>query len=142
MNKPQDPAGDAELERALDAALARALVAPQLPAGFRQQLRAAAARAADTGASRARLRAAVEREHAAQLADLHSGYVRLRQRTLGTLIGVAFAAGLLLNFAMPWIKANFGDNGIIALPVIGAAIGVGLSLRAWWQRSNLARLLP
>jgi len=142
MNTPQDPIGDAPLERALDAALARALTAPELPAGFRQQLRAAAARAADGNASRARLRAAAEREHAAQLADLRSGYVRLRQRTLGTLIGVAFATGLLLNFALPWIKASFGDSGLIALPAIGAAIGVGLSLRAWWQRSNLARLLP
>ena len=46
-----------------------------------------------------KLFAAAEREHAAQLADLHRGYVRLRQRTLGTLIGAAFAAGLLVNFA-------------------------------------------
>ncbi|MBS0388126.1 MAG: hypothetical protein JSR15_06560 [Proteobacteria bacterium] len=142
MNRPSDPQGDGELERALDAALARALVAPALPAGFRQQLRAAVARAAGAGASRAQLRAAVEREHAEQLAALRSGYVRLRQRTLGTLVGAAFAAGLLLNFALPWIRAHYGDSGVFALPAIGAAIGVGLSLRAWWQRSSLARLLP
>ena len=142
MNRPQDPSDDAALERALDAALARALVAPEMPAGFRQQLRAAAARAAVSSASRAQRLAAEEREHAAQLAELRSGYVRLRQRTLGTLVGAAFAAGLLLNFALPWIKAHYGEGGVYALPAIGAAIGIGLSLRAWWQRSSFARLLP
>lgn len=142
MNSPLDPTGDGELERALDAALARALTAPELPAGFRQQLRAAAARAGEAGASRAQLRAAAEREHAAQLADLRSGYVRLRQRTLGTLIGAAFAVGLLVNFALPWIKAHYGNGGVFALPAIGAAIGLALSLRVWWQRTSFARLLP
>jgi hypothetical protein len=131
---------DEPLERALDAALARALTAPELPAAFRQQLRAAVARSGS--ADRAQLRAAAEREHAAQLADMRSGFVRLRQRTLGTLIGASFAVGLLLNFALPWIKAHYGDAGVFALPAIGAAIGLALSLRAWWQRSSLARLLP
>ena len=140
MNKPSDSTRDEALERALDAALARALVAPALPKSFREQLRAAVARSA--GADLEKLRAAAEREHAAQLADLRSGYVRLRQRTLGTLVGAAFAAGLLINFALPWIKANFGTVGVYALPAVGAAIGLALSLRAWWQRSNLANLLP
>lgn len=140
MNKPNDAMRDEPLERALDAALARALVAPELPAGFRQQLQAATVRSA--GADRAQLRAVAEREHAAQLADMRSGFVRLRQRTLGTLIGAAFAVGLLLNFALPWIKAHFGETGVFALPAIGAVVGLALSLRAWWQRSSLARLLP
>ena len=142
MSNPLDPIGDESLERALDAALARAFIAPGLPAGFRQQLRAAVARSADAMAGRAQRRAAAERELAEQLADLRSGYVRLRQRTLGTLIGVAFATGLLLNYALPWIKAHYGNSGVYALPAIGAAIGLGLSLRAWWQRSSLVRLLP
>jgi len=140
MNKSPDPAGDDPLASALDDALARALTAPRLPTGFRQQLRAAMAR--DAGPDRAQLRADAEREHAAQLADLRDGFVRLRQRTLGTLIGAAFAAGLLLNLVLPWIEAHYGANGVLALPAIGAAIGIGLSLRAWWQRSGLARLLP
>jgi hypothetical protein len=140
MNKPSDSVPDDALEQALDAALARALVAPELPAAFRAQLRAAVARS--TPADLSRLRAVAEREHAAQLADLHNGYVRLRQRTLGTLIGAAFAAGLLINFALPWIMANYGSTGVQLLPAIGVAIGLGLSLRAWWQRSSLAKLLP
>jgi hypothetical protein len=65
----------------------------------------------------------------------------LRQRTLGMLIGSGFAAGLLVTLALPWIKAHFGDNGVFALPAIGAAIGLALSLHAWWQRSSLARSL-
>ena len=86
--------------------------------------------------------AALEREHAAQLAALQSDYVRLRRRTLGTLIGAAFAAGLLINLALPWISAHYGPNGVFALPAIGVAVGLALSARVWWRRSSLARLLP
>ncbi len=140
MNTPYDPSDDARLERALDRALAHNMVPPALPAGFRGQLQAAIARSAAT--DHAQIRAAIEHEHAEQLTELRSSYLLLRQRTLGTLIGVAFAAGLLLNFALPWITANFGQKGVVALPVIGVAIGLGLSLRAWWPRSSLSRLLP
>ncbi|MDE2219666.1 MAG: hypothetical protein KGL25_01160 [Gammaproteobacteria bacterium] len=134
MNTPPDP-----LDGALDRALAKTLTAPGLPAGFRAQLRAAIARHPQQ--DRAQLRAALEREHAAQLAELRSGYVRLRQRTLGILIGSGFAAGLLVTLALPWLKAHFGQDGVFALPAIGAIIGLALSLNAWWQRSNLARAL-
>jgi hypothetical protein len=137
MNTPNLPPQDARLEQALDDALAKALIAPVLPAGFRGQLRAAVVRQA--AGDRTQLRAALEREHAAQLAELQNGYVRLRQRTLGTLIGSGFAAGLAVTFALPWLKAHFGDNGVFALPAIGVVIGLTLSLRAWWERSSLAR---
>ena len=137
MNDSVDPPQDVLLEQALDAALARTLAAPDLPAGFRAQLRAAVVRIAP--ADRAQLRAALEREHAAQLAELQSGYVRLRQRTLGTLIGVGFAAGLLVTLSLPWLKAHFGGNGVFALPIAGVVIGLAMSLGAWWQRSSLAR---
>jgi len=139
MNTPHDPPPDALLEHALDAALAKTLAAPGLPAGFREQLRAAVVRIAPE--DRAQLRAALEREHAVQLAELQDGYVRLRQRTLGTLIGAGFAAGLAVTFALPWLKAHFGDNGVFALPAIGVVIGLVLSLSVWWQRDSLARAL-
>jgi hypothetical protein len=140
MNSVDDPNTGDGLERALDRALKRHLVAPALPAGFRQQLQAAIirSRVQDPAA----MAAALEREHQAQLAALQSQYVRLRQRTLGTLIGAAFAAGLLINFALPWISAHYGSNGVFALPAIGVAVGLGLSARVWWRRSSLARLLP
>jgi hypothetical protein len=140
MNSVDDPNTGEALERALDRALERHLLAPALPAGFRQQLQAAIIRSAQRDP--AVLAAALEREHAAQLAQLQSDYVRLRQRTLGTLIGAAFAAGLLINFALPWISAHFGSNGVIALPAMGVAVGLALSARVWWRRSSLARLLP
>ena len=140
MNRVDDPNTGDGPERALDRALARHLVAPALPAGFRQQLQAAIIRSGVRDP--AAMAAALEREHAAQLAALQSDYVRLRQRTLGTLIGVAFAAGLLINFALPWISAHYGSNGVFALPAIGVAVGLGLSVRVWWRRSTLARLLP
>ncbi len=138
MNMPRDPL-DGALDQALDRALAKTLTAPGLPAGFREQLRAAVVRTVPE--DRAQLRAALEREHAVQLAELQDGYVLLRQRTLGTLIGAGFAAGLAVTFALPWLKAHFGDNGVFALPVIGVVIGLVLSLSVWWQRSSLARSL-
>jgi hypothetical protein len=138
MNMSRDPL-DGALDRALDLALAKTLSAPELPTGFREQLRAAVVRIVPE--DRAQLRAALEREHTVQLAELQNGYVRLRQRTLGTLIGSGFAAGLAVTFALPWLKAHFGDNGVFALPAIGVAIGLALSLSAWWQRSSLARSL-
>ena len=140
MTLPPESMADAALERALDAALAQALTPPALPQDFRRHLHAAIARSAHT--DHARLRAAVELEHAQQLAAMQSGYVRVRQRTLGGLIGGAFAAGLLITFALPWITTHFGPNAVFALPAAGAAVGLALSMRSWWQRSSLARLLP
>jgi hypothetical protein len=139
MTTPHEPPADGPFEQALDRALARCLIAPKLPKDFRAQLRAAIARS--PAMDHARLRAALEREHAQQLAELQSGYVRLRQRTLGGLIGGAFAAGLLITFALPWLTARFGPDAVYALPAIGAAVGLALSARAWWPRSGLARLL-
>jgi hypothetical protein len=130
----QDP-----LERALDRALARSHAAPVLPADFRRRLQAAIARSPLD--DHAALRAAIEREHTEQQRDLRRGYVRLSQRALGTLIGSAFAAGIVIMLALPWITEHFGRNGVFALPAIGVAIGLAISARAWWQRSSLAQLL-
>ena len=140
MNMPPNPVELGGLERALERALQRQLVAPPLPAGFRDRLQSAIARSGELNQG-ARI-AALEQEHAAQLAELRSDYVRLRRRTLGTLIGAAFAAGLLINFALPWISAHFGRNGVFALPLLGMAVGLALSVRVWWRGSSLARLLP
>jgi hypothetical protein len=140
MTTPPETPADSPLQEALDQALTRCLVPPALPPEFRLQLRAAIARSA--GSDHSKLRAALEKEHAEQLAELQSGYVRLRQRTLGGLVGGAFAAGLLITFALPWFTAHFGPDALFALPAIGVAAGLGLSLRSWWQRSALARLLP
>jgi hypothetical protein len=140
MSASADPQADGPFEKALDGALARCLVPPGLPQDFREQLRAAIARSPST--DRARLRAALEQEHAQQLAELQTGYVRLRQRTLGGLIGGAFAAGLLITFSLPWITSHFGRDAVFALPAIGTIVGLALGTRSWWQRSALARLLP
>ena len=139
MKRVDDSMPGDDLEQALDRALERNLVAPALPAGFRQQLHSAIVRSGVRDS--AAMAAALEREHEAQLAELRNDYVRLRQRTLGTLIGAAFATGLLINFTLPWISARFGPNGVFALPAIGVAVGLALSARVWWRRSSLARLL-
>lgn len=140
MTTPDERMEMSELERALDGALQRSVVAPALPEGFRQRLQSLIARSGTR--EQAKRIAALEQEHAARLAELRSNYVRLRRRTLGTLIGAAFAAGLLVNFALPWIVAHFGRDSLFALPLLGVAVGLALSARVWWRSSSLARLLP
>jgi uncharacterized membrane protein YccC len=73
---------------------------------------------------------------------MRSGFVRLRQRTLGTLIGAAFAAGLLVNFALPWIKAHYGETGVFALPAICMPGGNAAACRACCPDQGVARQAP
>ena len=135
-----NPFGNGDpLERALDKALARTLVAPVLPMDFQRRLQAAIARSPKT--DHAAMRAALEAEQAEQLAQMRAGYVRLTQRTLGTLIGAGFAAGVACMLALPWITTHFGPNGVFVLPAVGVVVGLGISLRSWWQRSSLAPLV-
>lgn len=136
-DKPEFPA-DA-LERALDRALARNLRPPLLPAGFRRGLSAAIARSGQ--GDHAALRAQLEREHRALVADLHQGYVRLSQRTLTALIVAAFASGIAVMLAMPWLTEQFGRNAWLVLSGLGAAVALAFGALSWWPRSTLARLL-
>jgi hypothetical protein len=134
---PQSPAG--ALEQALDRALARSLRPPRLRADFRRGLEAAIARSSHS--DHALLRAQLEREHRQRISDLHSGYVRLSQRTLVTLVVAAFASGIAVVLAMPWLTETFGRNAMLVLSGIGAAVALGFGVMSWWPRSALARLL-
>jgi hypothetical protein len=124
---------------ALEQALARALPRPELPPGFRMRLQAALAGAPALDHSAA-LRA-MENEHNEQLLILHADFVRLRRRTLGTLIGVAFAAGATIAASMPWITTSFGPNAMLLGPTLGAAVGVAIGLAAWLRREDIAHWL-
>ncbi len=130
-----------EHEQALDAALAQALAPPELPPDFRARLTAAIARAADSEALSPERRARLQREERQRLLEFEAGVVRLRRRTLGTLIGGAFAAGAAVAVAMPWARANFGPNAMLVLASIGAAVGLAIALSSWLSRSSL-RLTP
>jgi hypothetical protein len=138
MTEPENPHAAVPLAQALDAALAQSLVAPTVPAGFRARLMAAVERqgSVDIPASRMALAA----EHARQLADLKSGYVSLQRRTLGTMIGAAFATGALVAVAMPWIREQFGDVGLFAVPMAGATVGIVIGAASWLRRTGLPRL--
>ena len=128
-----------EHERALDAALARALAPPELPVDFRARLTAAIACEADREALSPQIRVRLEREQRQRLLEFEAGVVRLRRRTLGTLIGGAFAAGAAVAIAMPWARATFGPNAMLVLASIGTAVGVAIGLSAWRSRAG-ARL--
>jgi hypothetical protein len=120
---------ESELDRALDAALARTLSPPRVPADFGAKLGAALARAADSSSSDARSR--LEREHREKLAQLEQDYIRLRRRTLGTMIGGAFAAGAAAAVALPWVTANLGPLAPFAIASTGTVAGIALGLWSW-----------
>jgi hypothetical protein len=135
---PSDEAED-RLQRALDRALARVLSAPPLPKQLRARVRAAVLRAGDQELSQVRAR--LEREARLQLAELEQGYLRVRRRTLGTLIGAAFAAGAAVAWLMPYLKAHFGPNAPLVLAAGGAVIGLAIAAGSWLRRADLADLL-
>jgi hypothetical protein len=118
----------------LDRALRKAIEVRDLPAGFRQRLFAAIARSPSQDA--ALRREHLERERLDQLAELQRDSVRLRMKTLGSLIGGAFAAGVGTTLAWPWISETFAPHGAIALLVISAGIGLAIGLQSWLQRAG------
>jgi len=112
------------LDHALDEALSRTLSGPQVPQTFRARLNAALSRTTETDLLS--LRERMERERRQQLEDLEAHYVRVRRGTLGTLIGVAFAAGATTAIAMPWLRANLGAYTPVAITWGAVALGLGI----------------
>jgi len=141
MNSDQRLPGNSALDAALDAALARVLPPPELPAQFRTQLTAAIASEAALELTLRSARPRLEREQREQLAELEADYMQLRRRTLGTLIGGAFAAGAAVAVALPWLKATFGPNAMLVLAGIGAVVGLAIGTASWMQRLGVPRLL-
>ncbi len=114
-----------EFERAVDDALGRALRAPKVPHDFSTRLSAALSRAAETDL--AELRARFEKERREQLQTLKADYIRVRRSTLGTLLGIAFAAGAAAVIAMPWLRAHLGAYAPMAIVWGGTALGLGVA---------------
>lgn len=146
MSGSEDSHGNGTENRqmhALDAALAAVLEPPALPAGFRTRLATALAEADRAGDSRAARAASLERELRERLAQLDAGYVRLRRRTLGALVGGAFAVGAVMALAMPSLEAAFGARTPLALAGAGTLVGFGL-IGAWMSigRSGFGALRP
>ena len=127
MSKPTR--ADGPIDRALDAALGQALEAPRVTNEFRARVRAALARAAETDL--AELRARLETERRETLAKLEADYVRLKRRTLGTMVGGAFAAGAAAAIALPWMAKLVGPAAPLAVASIGAAAGIGIAVSSW-----------
>ena len=75
------------------------------------------------------------------MAELDADYLRLRRRTLGTLIGGAFAAGAAVAVAFPWLQASFGPNATYVLAGLGAVVGLGIGTASWIGRLRLPNLL-
>jgi hypothetical protein len=131
-----DPGAQAR-DAALDGALARALTPPAPTPGFQLRLQAALVRERASTGSRAASRMHAEREQREQLAELQAGYLRLRRRTLGTLIGGAFAAGAAVAVVFPWLQAGFGAHAIYVLASAGALLGIGIGTASWIGRVRI-----
>jgi hypothetical protein len=131
-----------ELDRALDAQLERTLAPPEVPAHFRAKLQAALVRAGDSSLSDARLQ--LERERREKLVELEQNYVRLQRRTLGTMIGGAFAAGASAAVVLPWVTAHLGPFAPPVIASTGAAVGIWIGFAAWLRsRGDFdSRVLP
>lgn len=120
---------DGKLQRELDRALGRTFRPPRLSPDFRRRLEAACSRAGETDLSELRLR--LESEQRSNLATLETHYVRLRRRTLGTLIGAAFAAGAAATLALPWLQRQVGAEAPLILTSVGAALGLVIAFISW-----------
>jgi hypothetical protein len=134
MTEPFNPRD--ELERALDASLTQVLAPPQPPQTLRVGLRAAIAR--DPGPGLAQARARFERELAERQTELAQQYVRLRLKTLGVMLGAAFALGAAATIMLPWLTVRLGTLAPIcvasAFAVTGIGLGVGISWWLGWRR--------
>jgi hypothetical protein len=126
-------------DEALDQALARALAPPDVPAGFRARLLAALTRASDTDL--ATRRTMLEREHRELLQVLHGDSIRLRLRTVGYLVGGAFAAGVAVTIAMPWIRATFGPESDRVMLFMWAGFGLVVGGVSWVRRNGTPQWL-
>lgn len=115
--------------------LQRTLQPPQPTDAFRSNVRAAAARAGQMDLSQ--LRVELENERREQLAGLEADYIRLRRRTLGTMIGAAFAAGAAVTLALPWLQSRFGSDTPLVLASTGAAIGLAIAFGSWLRTADV-----
>jgi len=120
-----------ELHLALEAELERTLAPPELPSHFRAKLQAALVRAGDSSLSEARSR--LERERREWLSEIDQKYLRLQRRTLGTMIGGAFAAGASAALVLPWVTAHLGSIAPLVIACTGAAVGVWIGVASWWR---------
>ena len=135
---PDDETEDG-LQRALDQALSRVLSAPPVPPQLRARVQAALLRAGEQTLAQAR--AKLEREARTQLAELEQGFIRVRRRTLGTLIGAAFATGAVAALLMPYLTARFGPNAPVVLAAGGAVLGLAIAAGSWLKRADLVDLI-
>lgn len=135
---------DDDLDRALDRSLARALPQPALPAGFQARLHASLVSEATLDLAQQRRRLEQEQqEHARHLQALQSGYVRMKRDTLAMVLAVAFSAGAVAHWALPWLHETLGVDLSELVPLLAVAIGMAAGASVWVERFGLPRaLLP
>ncbi|MGM9487739.1 hypothetical protein [Ideonella sp. YS5] len=133
--KIQPTALDDPLPGGLDAAFGGALAPPPLPEGFHERLQAAwrALAAEDL----ARQRRTLEAEHARELEALQRGYVRLKRDTLALVLAVAFTAGVVVAWGLPWLRATHGVDLSSLAPLLAVGIGMAAGALAWVDRFGL-----
>jgi hypothetical protein len=132
MNELPPDHPERDLDRALDKALGRALPTPALPPGFHARLQSALAD--EAAHDLARQRRELEAEHARQLALLQRGYVRMKRDTLAMVLAVAFTAGAVVQWALPWLRETAGIDLSELVPLIAVVIGLVAGASVWIER--------
>jgi hypothetical protein len=126
---------DDTLPRGVDEALAIALAAAPLPEGFHDRLHAAWRALAAEDLARQRLK--LENEHARQLEALQRSYVRLKRDTLALVLAVAFTSGVVVAWALPWLRDTHGIDLSSLAPLLAVGIGMAAGAMAWVDRFGL-----
>lgn len=125
MDRPHPMSAPTPTDFELDAALARALRPPSLPADFHARLRAGIAR--DPEDLRREQRQDVEGEWRALRAELRRARLQMGLGALGALAAAVWAPAATLHAVMPWAEAAFGELGAPFLSVVGAVVGLCLA---------------
>ncbi|MEK8031001.1 hypothetical protein AACH06_09260 [Ideonella sp. DXS29W] len=123
---------EAVLDAALDRTLARVWQPPAVPVGFQDRLRAALAD--EAALDLARQRRELEAERQEQLAALQRGYVRMKRDVLALALAVAFTAGAVMHWAMPWLRDAAGVDLDRWSPMLALLGGLLVAGAAWVQR--------
>ncbi|MFO1468383.1 MAG: hypothetical protein U1F35_18395 [Steroidobacteraceae bacterium] len=121
----------------LEIALLRTLRPPRLSQGFRSRLLEVIDN--DSAVDIQLRRSEIASEYRKQAAALEQGYVRLKWRTLGTLIGAAFTTGVAVALVLPWIRETWGSVGENVSWSVAAAAFVIATVAVTWLRIEPSR---
>lgn len=120
------PGGALPQDEWLDRALSSSLRPPELPPGFHAALMRALERENENEVLVRRR--ALEADYERRVAQLRSGYVRLRSETLAIALAIAVSVGAGASAVLPWLATAIGTDVVTLAPAMAALLAVGLGV--------------